>query len=464
MIKAVNQSIPNLLLFMTDSYRKGKKYQMDPDTSPVLYWIAPLVFALIAAVINAGYTSVVTLSDAKVKRLAEEGDKKARKIVRLTEDPVRFLFCIDVATTICTIAAAGFSSVWMQYTIDALPISWNSIAVGFTVAAAALLWIILFFVFAILIPRRLASQFSERMAGFLITPLSLLCLLSVPVSVLSRWTASLLLSIFRIDYSHDVEKVTEEEIMMMVDAGNEKGVIDESEKQMIFNIFDFDDKTAGDVMTHRTDIVGIEVSEPMSEVISLVIAEGYSRIPVFEDNLDNIIGTIYVKDLLPLIGRGDVDSMKTTETMRPTLYIPESVPCRELFTMMRDQKIQMAVVVDEYGGTAGIVTLEDLIESIVGNIQDEYDEEEEEFQKIDDDTYLIDGTASLDDFYRVLAMGESEDTEYDTVGGLIMDLLGRIPDKGETPSVEYTGWKLTVLEALERRIVKVRAERIKEEE
>lgn len=244
---------------------------------------------------------------------------------------------------------------------------------------------------------------------------------------------------------------------MMVDVGNEKGVIEESQKDMINNIFEFDDRTAEEVMTHRTEVIAVSQDATISDIVYYAINEGFSRIPVYEDDIDNIVGVIYVKDLLCLVGCKSTEDFKISDFIRPVLYVPESNRCRELFKEFTDKKIHMAVVVDEYGGTSGIVTMEDLLESIVGNIQDEYDDEEIEIQKMNDTTYMIDGGADLEEVAETLGLDISENEDYDTLGGLITDILGRIPDDGEMPAVTYQNVDFTVLVVEDRRVVKVKA-------
>lgn len=253
------------------------------------------------------------------------------------------------------------------------------------------------------------------------------------------------------------ENVTEQEILMMVDAGEEEGVIEQSQKAMINNIFEFDDMAAEDVMTHRVDIVAIPEDAKISDVVYHAINDGFSRIPVYKEDIDNIIGIIYVKDLLCLVGCKTMEEYSIQQFIREVLYVPETTRCRDLFKQFTEKKLHIAVVVDEYGGTAGIVTMEDLIESIVGNIQDEYDDEEEEITKINDTTYTMEGTADWDDVAQLLGIEAEENPDYDTVGGFLIDQLGRIPREGEHPVVRTGGVEFTVLVVEERHIAKVRA-------
>lgn len=259
------------------------------------------------------------------------------------------------------------------------------------------------------------------------------------------------------------KNVTEEDILNLVDDSAQRGLLEESEREMINNVFEFGDKDAGDIMTHRTEIAAVEKNDKIQNVIDVAISEGFSRIPVYEDDIDNIIGIIYVKDLLVLIGNNDPYNIGLSNFIRDTIYIPESTKCNELFRIFTEQKLHMAVVVDEYGGTSGLVTMEDIIESVFGNIQDEYDDEAEEFSYIDENTMTIDGSADLDDVSKQLGYEFQKGEEYDTLGGLITDRLGRIPEPDEHPEVTVGNYKFTVLLTEDRRIVKVRSQYIAQE-
>ncbi|MEG1614480.1 MAG: hemolysin family protein, partial [Oscillospiraceae bacterium] len=249
----------------------------------------------------------------------------------------------------------------------------------------------------------------------------------------------------------------EEEIRMMVDVGEEKGVIENSQKEMINNIFELDDTCVSDIMTHRTDMVALEAEEPLSEVVSLAIEHGYSRIPVFDDDLDDVIGIAYIKDLLKYVGDNLPKTKKMKDMIREAFYVPKSLSCTKLFTEMSERHVQMAIVVDEYGGTAGLITLEDLLESIVGNIQDEYDNEDEDILKIDENTFTIDGTTDIEEVSDILDI-EIPDGEYDTLGGFIISLLGYLPKEGENNEVDYKNIHFTVLNVEDRRIGKINVE------
>ena len=237
----------------------------------------------------------------------------------------------------------------------------------------------------------------------------------------------------------------------MVDVGGEKGVIEDTQKEMINNIFEFDDIDVSDIMTHRTEIIGVEADEPLERVVEAAIAEGCSRIPVFEEDLDNIIGIVYIKDLLKYIGAPLPGDQTLRSVMRPAHLIPETKRCGELFQEMTGKHSQIAIAVDEYGGTAGLVTLEDLIESIVGNIQDEYDDEEEEISKIDETTFRLDGATAIEEVEELTGVSLPEG-EYDTIAGFVISLLGYLPQEGETPQMTFENLQFDVELVEDRRI------------
>lgn len=253
--------------------------------------------------------------------------------------------------------------------------------------------------------------------------------------------------------------LTEDEIMEILN-GEDADDIDDSQKEMISNIFEFDDIEIKDVMTHRMDISAVDIKSNLKDAVSLIIEKGFSRIPVFEDTIDNICGVIYAKDLLTLIFDENPGKHSLSEFVREIIFIPETNNCYELFDSFTSQKLQIAVAVDEYGGTAGLVTMEDLLEAIVGNIQDEYDNEIEEIQEVSQNVFEVLGTADTEDISDKLGFELSDDNDCDTIGGFVISLIGHIPDKNEKPTVEYGGVKFTVISADDKRIKKLRVEKL----
>lgn len=257
------------------------------------------------------------------------------------------------------------------------------------------------------------------------------------------------------------ESSTEEEIKQLVEGDEQIGELEKNQREMINNIFEFDDLNAGDIMTHRTDVDAVDISGSIEEAVKLSIEHGRSRIPVYKDDLDDICGIIYVKDLLKFVGAKITSDDKLADYVRKPLFVPETLPCGKLFAQMTETRIMLAIVVDEYGGTAGIVTMEDVLESIVGNIRDEYDYEEEELvTRHDDKTFTFDGAIDIDEAQKVLGV-ELPDGDYDTLAGFVISMLGFLPtgDSSENAVCEYNGITFTVLEVDERRIEKIKVEK-----
>ncbi len=259
----------------------------------------------------------------------------------------------------------------------------------------------------------------------------------------------------------NTEKVqeTEEEILSLVEEGQEKGLIEDDTKNIIENIFDFDDTVAYEIMTHRRDMVAIEDTDTLEEAVNIAVQSGYSRIPVYHDDIDSIIGVLYVKDLLKYVCSDVPKNFKISDIVRQVLFVPRTKDCRSLFSQMNKEKTQIAIVVDEYGGTEGLITLEDLIEDILGNIQDEYDNEEEEITKISEKKFTVDGSTSIEDIEELIGH-DIYDDDSDTIAGFMLTQLGRVPKENERPVVVHKGFRFTVLKVEDRRIEQILIEKI----
>ncbi len=432
---------------------------VDPDGS-ILNIALLIVLILINAFFAGSEIAIIQVNDNKVQRMAEDGHKKARLLLKLVEEPSSFLATIQIGVTISgflasAVAADSFAEPIVAALKDRVPIH-ESLLKGITVIVITLILSYFTLVFGELAPKRIALQNPERFAFRVVGPLTVLYKATRPFVWLLSTSTNGIVRLFGIDPNTEPEHVTEEEIRMMVDVGNEKGVIEESEKEMINNIFELDDITAAEIMTHRTDIFAVEATDSIADVVNLAIEEGYSRIPVYEDDLDNILGVIYVKDLLRLIGQKDVSSAQLSDFIRPSLYVPESNHVKELFKEFQEKKVQFAVVCDEYGGTSGIITMEDLLEAIVGNIQDEYDHEEEEFTQVNDTTFTVDGSINIEELSDILDVQLPDEGDYETIAGLIIDMLGRIPAEDEHPAVVVNNVEFTVLAVEDRRIASVK--------
>jgi putative hemolysin len=317
--------------------------------------------------------------------------------------------------------------------------------------------------FTDILPRRIAEKYLDDLALNSVLWVKAIEVLFKPLTLLIDGISFVVCKLLGLASDGENDVVTEEEILKMVETGNETGVIEESQKDMINNIFDFEDVTICDVMTHRKDIIAIDVNSKISELVYIANNEGVSRIPVYENNVDNIVGIVYVKDLLSLVGCKDSEKFDVSQFVRKVMYVHEYCKCSELFKSMTKKKLQMAIVVDEYGGTAGLITLEDLIEEIVGNIQDEYDQEEREIDEISEGVFTIDGSTDIEDVCSVLGITLPQEHNYDTMSAFIVDLLGHIPDEDELAVVEYQGVTFTVLLVEDNWVSKIKATKQQQE-
>lgn len=438
-----------------------------PDTA-VTSLVLKIVLLLVLILVNAFFAmseiAIISLNDAKLEKQAQEGNKKAKKLLKLTSNPSKFLSTIQIGVTLAGFLSSASAS---QSFVDMLSDGLEKISIltnipssvidGFSLVVITLITSYFSLVLGELVPKRVAMYNPEKISFRIAGVLTFVATVTKPFVKVLSLSMNGILRLLGIDPNAEPEEVTEEEIRMMVDVGGEKGVIEDTQKEMINNIFEFDDIDAGDIMTHRTDVSAVEINDSIQDVVEISEKEGYSRIPVYEESLDKIIGIVYIKDLIGYIGSSVPKQESLRKIMREPYFVPESMKCGVLFQEMTARRVQMAVVVDEYGGTAGIVTLEDLVESIVGNIQDEYDNEEEEFSVIDETTFTVDGTTSIDEVNEHVGVNLPED-EYDTIGGFVISLLGYLPQDGEMNEVDYENLHFTILNLEDKRIGKLKVE------
>lgn len=430
-----------------------------PENNPLWSILLLIVLILVNAFFAASEIAVITLNDNKIRKMAEEGNKKAKSVLRLTKNSSRFLATIQVGVTLSGfLSSAAAAQSFAGRLADALAPLLAGVSHSFLEGASTVVITLALsyfsLVFGELVPKKIAMQRAEQLSFRFVGILNGAATAFHPFIALLTFSTNAVLRLLGFDPKADETVVTEEEILMMVDAGEEKGVINGNAKDMISNIFDFSDATADEVMTHRTDIGAVEDSATVEDVVRLSMKEGYSRIPVYHEDLDNILGLIYVKDLLAFVGRPTDPGVKLTDLMRPAFFVPESKKCSELFAEMTERKTQIAIIVDEYGGTEGLLTMEDLLEFIVGNIQDEFDHEEEEIHKVDENRYTVDGAVSIDEIADLTGQTLPE-SDFDTIAGLFVEHLGRIPKPNERPTVQIGGLTLTVLSVQDRRITRL---------
>lgn len=418
-----------------------------------------VLFIILNGIFTCAELAILSTNKAKIRQKAEEGNKKAILIKEVLTQTDTFLPSIAIAYTVMGIFIGTYSGL-----VFSAPISNWILSVGdlyYTLNEATLESIVVIvitvilsyvtIVFAETIPKKMALIYSEKIAFALIHPIVIFTKIIAPLAFILSKSGYFVLKILGIKNDKETEYATEEDIRMLVDEGEEVGNIDEDEREMIRNVFAFDDKTAEEIATHRTDIVSLDIEDEQQEILN-VINENHSRIPVYEDNIDNIIGVLHIKDLIRQIIEYPNKNIDIKPLLRDPYFVPSSKKLNQLFSEMKKNKIPFSIIIDEYGGTSGIVTMEDLIEEVMGSIFDEYDDEESpEIDKIDDDTYIISGTASLEHVNETLLL-ELPTEEYDTLGGFVIGQIGRIPTNEEELEVVYEGVIFKVQGVYEKRI------------
>jgi putative hemolysin len=424
-----------------------------------------IFFLTLLIILNAFFSAteiaLISLNDKKIKLMAEKGNKKAKLLENLLKEPAGYLATIQIGITFAGFLASAFAAESFSKRLSELikfmgvPIAdkWlNNISIVIITILLSYFSLVL----GELVPKRLAMKIAEPISMFAARPLSFLSHIMFPFIKILTQSTNFFVRLLGFDPYENDKQVTEEEIRMMVDIGEQKGTIHETEKEMINNIFEFDNKLVSDIMTHRTDIAALPIGSRLDEVITFINVEKYSRIPVYEENIDNIIGVMYSKDLIKYLSeKNGKERFSLKKVVRPPYFVPESKRIDELFKELQHSKIHLTIIIDEYGGTAGIVSLEDLIEEIVGNIFDEDDIVEIDIEKLNENTFIINGSTSLDvvkDYFKVKLPIE----DYETLSGFIIGQLGRIPKKDEKSIVKFNGIVFKVEEIEEKKIAKVR--------
>ena len=435
---------------------------MDDPGSIIFKLVLLFILILVNAFFAMSEIAIISLNDNMIDKLADEGHKKAKMLKKLTENPSNFLSTIQIGVTLAGfLTSASASTTFAEILADAVikiaPGVPRGIIEGASVVVITVIMSYFSLVLGELAPKRMAMQKPEEIAYKVVGILLIVKKVTAPFVKILSLSTNAIVRLCGFDPNANEDVVTEEEIRMMVDVGEEKGVIENIQKEMINNIFEFDDIDVTDIMTHRTDMIAVEDTDSLEELVNLSIEHGYSRIPVYHEDQDNIIGIVYVKDLLQYVSKAMPKDESPKTLMREAYYVPSSKNCGKLFNEMTEKRLQMAVVVDEYGGTAGIVTMEDLVEAIVGNIKDEYDDEEEEIVELSENIFTIDGTTYIEEVNELVGDVIPEG-DYDTLGGFLISLLDFLPQDGDMNEVIYENLKFTILDVEDRRIGKVRVE------
>ena len=411
---------------------------MDPEPmSLVSQFVLILLLTLLNAFFASAEMAIVSVNRNRIKMLADDGDKKASLLADLLEEPNKFLSTIQVGITLAGFFSSASAATGISEVIGA-SLSQLGIPYAQSISIIVITIILSYFtlVFGELVPKRIALQKSEQIAMLSVRPIVFVFKFAKPFVKLLSLSTNVLLRVIGMSDTDLEEKVSREEIKSLVDAGEEYGVINQIEKEMINSIFDFDDKLAKEVMTPRTEVYMINSKLPLS--IEELLEENYSRIPVYEGDMDNIIGILYLKDFLHEAYQVGFENVDIKKLLHRPYFVPECKNIDQLFKELQKSKNHLAVLIDEYGGFSGIVTIEDLIEEVMGDINDEYDDDEPFIRKIDNDTYIVNGLISIKELNDKLQLNLDEETEdYDTLGGFLINQIDYIPSETEECMVEY---------------------------
>lgn len=404
-----------------------------------------VIFLILSAFFSMSETALMSLSKIKIRHMIEEGVKRYELIDKLLDNPSKLLGAILIGNNMVNIGASAIAT----------SIAIKAIGEG-SVALATAIMTILVLIFGEITPKSLAKQNSEKIALFVCKPINIIIKLLNPLVFIFTKISNFLIKLIGGDLESDEPFITEEELKTMVGVGEEEGVLEDVEKEFIFNVFEFADARAKDVMVQRLDLVALDSKASYEDVIKLIKKEQFSRIPVYEDTIDNIIGILNVKDLL--IKKAYIcdenKEFNLKEYIREINYTFEYKKIIDLFNEMKKSRNHMTIVLDEYGGTVGLVTIEDLIEEIVGEIEDEYDKlEDDDIIKISENEYLVEATTNITDLADILGI-KIEYEEFDSIGGLILGEIGSLPKSGD--EIVYNNIKFVVESVKKNRIKKVR--------
>lgn len=420
-----------------------------------------IIILVILIGINAFFASseiaFISLNDAKIEKQAKDGNKKAKSIQNMLKDPSKFLATIQIGVTLAgflssAFAADTFAEVLSPKLYNLMPFIQEQTWKAISIILITLILSYFTLVFGELVPKRLAMKYTEKIAFSSVGIIKAISVVASPFVKLLTLSTNAVSKIFKITENEE-EVVTEEEIRMMIDVGEEKGVIGVTAKEMLNNVFEFNDKIVSEIMIPRTEVFALDKELTIKEVIDILLEDTrYSRIPVYEETIDNIVGIVYIKDIL--LSKKD-ENRKIKELMKKAYYVPETITVDKLFEEMRKNKKQISIVIEEHGGTSGIVTMEDILEEIVGEIYDEYDALENKVVEIDSNTYLIDGSLAVYDLEKIFDV-EIPEGDYDTISGYLIDLLGRIPKPKENIIIETDQLDFKVEKVKNKKIVQVK--------
>ncbi len=423
--------------------------------------LVQVILILLNALFAATEIAVLSLNGTKLKKLKEKGDKTADKLLKLVEEPSGFLSTIQIGITLAgflgsAFAAEGFSDPLVHWLYDDLGFTTFSLGTLNTLAVIVITIILSYFtlVFGELVPKRIAMQKSYEVAKLSCGIVRTVAFVMRPVVAFLSFSTNAILRLLHLKTEAEEEQVSEEEIRMMVDLGEETGVLDEDEKEWITNVFEFDDTPVRDIMVRAGEVIAVSIDATKEEILKLISEEGISRLPVYGENLNDIIGILHAKDFLIELQKKQPFNLK--EMLHSAYFVPEQVTADVLFKDMQTRRLHFAVVINEFGEVSGIVTMEDLLEEIVGNIYDEYDDQEQpEIRKLSENKWKVSGNIDIEDLLEEIPLPVEPNDAYDTLGGLVLYMLGSVPKDGTRFRLELGGYSLLVINVDHHRIQEV---------
>ena len=430
---------------------------VDPESSIATQIVLIVVLTLINAYFAASEMAIVSVNKSKIHRLSEEGNKKAKLVEKLLDQPTNFLSTIQVAITLAGFFNSASAATGISKSFADVLKNW-SVPYADTIAVVLITILISFItlIFGELVPKRIALQKAESYSMFCAKPILVISKIASPFIKILSWSTKFILRIFGMADENVEESLSREEIRSMVESGQENGVFNEIETDMITNIFEFDDSLALNVMTPRTDVYCIDINDALSDNIDQMMTMQYTRIPVYDDSIDNIIGILNMKDFAIKARKVGFDNVDIKKLLRKPYFVLETKNIDDLFRELQKEHQHIAILVDEYGGFSGIITVEDLIEEIMGDIEDEYDHDDEpKLQKIDNNNYIVDGNYLLDDLDDELDLKLSNNN-HDTIGGFVLHLLGEIPEENQQRTVKYENLTFLIISVKGNRVTKIK--------
>lgn len=418
-----------------------------------------IILLIILILLNAFFAStemaIVSINKTKIEMLAKDGNKKAKRVLKLVEDPNKFLSTIQVGITFAGFFSSASAATGLSDDLGKVLLNLN-IPYGETISLVVVTLILSFFtlVFGELLPKRIALKNPEKIALFAINPVMILMKLFTPFVILLSGTINILLKIFRIKNNKD-DGVSKDELQMLIRTGSKEGVIDKTEEKMLNSIFDFKDTKASEIMTPRTNLFMIDINEPVLDNIEKIIQEAYSRVPVYDEDFDDIIGVLYIKELLKEGYEKGFENVDIRKILHRPYFVPEIKKVDDLFIDMKASKNSVALLIDEYGGFSGLVSIEDLIEEVMGDIYDEYDDKEVDVVAIEENKFLIKGNASINKINEKLELNLEESEDYETINGFLTYKLGYIPQEKEKVVLDQNNILLIINKAKENKIEEV---------